>query len=149
MKVFSKTPLGRRSRTLVRMVALPRPGLLCEYSRTLYRFPSSSKVTPLRKSLTSITAFRSFLGDASHYNAPCNAPVPRRTKCFGAAKTSASPPTLSPRRRCPRDEGSVRRGGGDTQGGGGGRRPPPPRAPSPPPPPQPPPRPPPPPARRG
>src|SRR3989304_10142903 len=76
MKVFSKTPLGRRSRTLVRMVALPRPGLLCEYSRTLYRFPSSSKVTPLRKSLTSITAFRSFPGDASHYNAPFGGPSP-------------------------------------------------------------------------
>src|SRR3989337_4184243 len=134
MKVFSKTPLVRRSRTLVRMVALPRPGLLCEYSRTLYRFPSSSKVTPLRKSLTSITAFRSFRGDASHYNAPCNAPVPRRTQCSGAAKPSASPPTTSPRRRGPRDEGSVRRGGGDTQGGGGAQGPRPPDKPSPSPP---------------
>src|SRR3990170_4795448 len=53
-KVRSIVPPVRRSRTRVRIVALPRPGLLCEYSRTLYRCPSNSKVTHLRKSLTSI-----------------------------------------------------------------------------------------------
>src|SRR5512141_2302021 len=52
--VFSNVEPVRMSRTLVRMVALPRPGLLCEYSSTRKSRPSSSNVVPLRRSFTSI-----------------------------------------------------------------------------------------------
>src|SRR5574340_978685 len=47
-------PPLRKLRALTRMVALPRPGLWWLYSKTLYRLPSNSNVTPLRKSFTSI-----------------------------------------------------------------------------------------------
>src|SRR5205807_1354127 len=51
---FSSVAPVRKLRARTRMVAFPRPCLLCEYSSTFHNWPSCVNVTPFLKSSTPI-----------------------------------------------------------------------------------------------